>query len=189
MNIHKFSRNWNCTTVDYWLGPPIAMPNQSKGYHGILKQWWDHYKPANAGWLLISELNRVKPYFQSIYPTDSFKTLELFTDDANVDYHISLCDRSLPNKVSKVDVVVCQATLEHVHDPFTSMYNMAQVLNSGGIMTVHTHVQPFMYHPHPRDYIRFFPDWFIDMQNWIPEIQLVELVDHNGHIFAAYKKL
>lgn len=189
MNIHKFTRNWDCTQVDYWVGTPLHIPNQSRGYHGILSQWWNHYKKSNAKWLLVSELNVVKPYFQDVYPGDTFHTLELYAEPSAVDYRISLCDRNLPAVVANVDLVVCQATLEHVHDPWSAILNMSSILNSGGLLTIHTHVPPFHYHPYPRDYLRFFPDWFIDVQVHLPNLELLELCDNGGHIFSAYRKL
>ena len=136
LRIHKSTRQWDYTSVDFWLGPPFMVPNASTGYHGILKQWWDHYKINNAKWLLISEKNHIKEYFSAAYPGDHFSTLEFYTEEGTVDYRYNLCDRSIPPNLPKFDVVVCQATLEHVYDPYSAVANMISVLNKNGLLEI-----------------------------------------------------
>lgn len=72
MKIHKISKNWDFSLNDYWIGGRFPVPNQSKGYHGILKQWWEHYKLSPSSWLLVSETNNIKEYFSKLYPNDTF---------------------------------------------------------------------------------------------------------------------
>jgi SAM-dependent methyltransferase len=189
--IHKAGRNWDYDNTSHngWFGERFAVPNQSTGYHGILKQWWDFYKGENSSWLLMSEKNIVKPFFSTVYPSDTFSTLEYYADEQDVDYRFSLCDRNLAYHLPKFDVVLCQATLEHIYDPFTAMFNMAGLLNKNGVVLIHTHTPGFFYHPYPRDYLRYHPDWFIDLPEFIPNIELLELFDGNGHIFSAYRKV
>lgn len=197
MNIFKTQKVYNYNPDDQgWIGGKFSVPNASTGYHAILKQWWDTYKPNNASWLLISEKNNVKPYFEAEYPNDNFQTLEYFAERHEVDYQYDLCDRNLPINVLKFDSVVCQATLEHIYDPFSAMYNMINLLNKDGILTIHTHTPTYPYHAYPRDYLRFHPDWFQDMPQLIGNVELLELFDAgvdedklSGHIFSCYKKL
>jgi hypothetical protein len=189
LRIHKSTKQWDYTTEDFWLGTPFKVPNPSTGYHGILKQWWDHYKGNHSKWLLVSELNHIKEYFSRVYPGDQFNTLEFYASADQVDYRYNLCDRSIPDELPKFDIVVCQATLEHVYDPFSAVSNMVSVLNKNGLLTIHTHVQPYPYHPYPHDYVRFFSDWFIDIPKYIGSVELLDLCENDGHIFASYKKV
>jgi hypothetical protein len=61
--------------------------------------------------------------------------------------------------------------------------------NTGGSVLLHTHVPGMAYHPYPKDYLRFFPDWFLDAQSFIEKIVIKELVVVNQHIFAVYQKI
>ena len=47
----------------------------------------------------------------------------------------------------------------------------------------------YPYHNWPCDYLRYFPDWFRDVEQIIPNLKLVELYCKEGHAFAAYKKI
>lgn len=183
----KLSKDWDTSITDFWVGGTHSVKNTSGGYHGLLQQWWDHYKPINADWLLISEKNDVKSSFQVSYPKDSFSTLEYYSED--VDYQLNLCDRNFPNLHRKFDIILCQATLEHVYDPFTAVLNMTNLLSKNGVLLLHTHDPSMFYHPYPRDYFRFYSDWFIDLPNNIKNIELVELYNANSHFFAAYKNI
>jgi SAM-dependent methyltransferase len=189
--IHKAGRNWDydSTLHNGWFGERFVVPNQSTGYHGLLKQWWDFYKVDNSSWLLVSEKNTAKPYFSAIYPNDTFSTLEYYADEQDVDYRFNLCDRSIVYNLPKFDIVLCQATLEHVYDPFSAMLNMSSLLNKNGILLTHTHTPGFEYHPYPKDYIRYYSDWFIDIPKFIYNIELLELFDENNHIFSVYRKI
>ena len=190
MTVYKAQRPHNYTMHEGWFGGKFDIPNQSTAYHGLLKQWWERYKAENAKWLLISEKNRVKPYFQSLYPTDSFFTLEKYAESDEVDFNFDLCQRDLDKTIEdRFDVVLCQATLEHVYAPFNAVSNMLGLLNKNGILLMHTHTPPFHYHASPKDYIRYFPDWFLDIPEHFESVQLLELFDTDGgHIFSMYKK-
>ena len=59
----------------------------------------------------------------------------------------------------------------------------------GGVVVLHTHLPGFYYHPYPRDYFRFHPDWFEDIPKFILGCEMLELYTVNGHVFAAYRKV
>ena len=65
MKIHKGRTDWNLPLESNgWTGGRWVVNNQSKGYHGILKQWWDDTAADNQKWLLVSENSEVKKEFQ-----------------------------------------------------------------------------------------------------------------------------
>lgn len=51
----KVSKKWDYKKDDWYVGGRIPMNNQSEGYHGLLKQWWDYYKIPNSTWMLASK--------------------------------------------------------------------------------------------------------------------------------------
>lgn len=189
MNIHKSRQNWNLDVANgFWIGGHFPVANSSGGYHGILKQWWDHVPKKQNHWLLISEKNNVKQTFQSLYPTDTFNNVDLFYHESEVDFKIDICDKKQMLQLPSYDIIVCQATLEHLFNPIDAVYNMLDALKTHGSLLIHTHTQYTIYHPYPKDYFRFFPDWFIDVPKYGRNIQLLDLLDHDGHIFASYTK-
>lgn len=132
--------------------------------------------------------NLIKDSFSKMYPGDTFFTTEYFCNSHEVDYHLNLCDRTAIEKLPKFNMVVCQATFEHLYDPYSAMLNLTSCLTTNGILTIHTHVPGFFYHPHPRDYIRFYPDWFIDAAKFF-NVELLELCYDEVNIFSAYRKV
>lgn len=177
-------------TSEFWVGGQFSVPNLSGGYHGILQSWWEKYITPQSLVLLISENDDVKKTFEIRYPGTTFVTTNLYTVD-NVDYILNLCDSEFVNSFNvKFDIIVCQATLEHVYDPFNAIKNMSGLLNHNGLLLIHTHTPGFVYHPCPTDCLRFYPDWFKEIVNYIDNIQLLDLVHTNSfHIFAQYQKI
>ena len=84
--------------------------------------------------------------------------------------------------------VICQATFEHLLDPVAVLRKLVGVLEDGGHLFLHTHTPLFPYHEWPSDYVRFFPDWFRDVGQLIPEAEVIEIYCGQGHAFAAYRK-
>jgi len=52
-----------------------------------------------------------------------------------------------------------------------------------------THTPAYQYHGYPKDYLRYFPDWFKDVGGVLGNLALVELLCLDGHAFAAYRHL
>jgi len=189
-----FSENssiWNFELVsNFWVGGWLKVSNSSHGYHGILKQWWDFYvNNEKKNVLLISENNIVKNEFNTIYPNWDISTLDLYTEiqQDTCDICANICDEKLPEKY---DLIINQATLEHLYDPFGAMKNMCNSLNKDGYLISHSHAKNMDYHQYPRDYMRFMIDWWYDLPNNIPSIKLVELYEDEKliHVFSCYKK-
>jgi SAM-dependent methyltransferase len=57
-------------------------------------------------------------------------------------------------------LIVSQAMIEHLIDPYKHLRDLYSLLAPGGVMIVHTVTPGFGYHRHPVDCFRFFPDWF-----------------------------
>jgi SAM-dependent methyltransferase len=188
ITIHVSNKEWNYQGT--WVGGKFSAPNFSGGYHGILQQWWEYYGKDKFDWLLISENNVVKQCFKDAYPDVNFETLDYYDNlGKEVDLVLNLCDSAIIKNTKTYDIIVCQATFEHLYDPVTALKNLSSMLNPGGSVLIHTHVPGMKYHPYPKDYLRFYPDWFIDAQEFINGIILKELVVVSQHIFAVYQKV
>jgi SAM-dependent methyltransferase len=186
-NIWDYSRHNNV-----WVGGLFEVNNSSGGYHGILKQWWEHYIDVNEekNVLLVSEGNGVKKYFEDLYPKWSFKTTGKYYDiqGSEPDIIADICENdSLPK--NEFDLVICQATLEHVYNPWGVIKNFEKTLKSNGILLMHTHPPGFRYHSFPRDYFRFMKDWWYDIPVYLNSLNLLELyMDKNEVVFTTYIK-
>lgn len=189
----KDNRTWNFNIpTGFWIGGRHPASNLSQGFHGILKQWWDFYSSQldSPHVLLVSENLKVKEEFHATYPTWTIDVIDLFTELQN-ESNVIVADICKEQLEKKYDLIINQANLEHMYDPFGAMRNLTNSLNSGGYMITHTHAQNFHYHQFPRDYIRFMIDWWYDLPQQIENIELLELYedDNSHHVFTCYKKL
>jgi SAM-dependent methyltransferase len=187
MQVHMQEKNWVYEPYAPWVGGHHPAPNSTEGFHGILKQWWEYYGQNKKNWLLVCENDNVKKMFQSLYLDSNFRTLSFF-DDMNKgnDLIFNLCQPI--DITNKFDMVICQAIFEHLYDPVMAMRNLINLTASDGSILIHTHTPGFFYHPWPRDYLRFYPDWFLDVQKFLGGVTLKELCNTETNIFAVFKK-
>jgi SAM-dependent methyltransferase len=185
----KANLTWDLNRGGRGIGGWETFPNASRGYHGILLQWFEHYHSSGEV-LVVSESRSTAALFQKRYPRWTWITLDLFTDinEGQPDHVVDICGDMPGALVRRFGSILCQATLEHVYDPMAAMRNLAACLAPGGFFLLHTHTPPFMYHPCPRDYFRFNVDWFEDIEKHIPQLVLLELVAMDGHICCAFGK-
>jgi hypothetical protein len=185
------SKVWNAEYDRGW-GGWIPANNHSHGYHGLLSQWWSDYG-LGANCLLISETIEVANDFSKLYTSTNF---------ISTDYYIDLVDEgkthvlwnlydTIPKELKEgsFNSVISQATMEHLMDPVGVVRKLKDLLIEGGFIYLHTHTPLYPYHGWPRDYVRYFPDWFRDLPQILKELELVELYCKEGHVFAAYKKV
>lgn len=168
----------------------ILVPNVSGFYHGMLVRYFKQYGLGNKC-LLVSETKAVGLAFTRQFPPTHFVTTDFYLDlqpEPKCDVVWDLCSPSPPASLSNFNSVVCQATLEHVIDPMQVLRNLAAILNKDGHLFLQTHTPGFKYHPYPRDYLRYQPDWFEDVSKHIPHLSLIELLCVDGHAFAVYKR-
>jgi hypothetical protein len=182
----KYKKAWNVNADNGFIGNQFICSNSSSGYHGILKQWWEEYN-TGLDVLLISENNKVKQEFLDVYPKWNITTIGLNEDDIDINVDLCLFENPIENKY---DLIINQATLEHLYNPFQAIYNLMSVLKPNGIIVSHSHPPGFGYHQYPRDYFRFMIDWWIDLQKYIKKIELLEVYMYNNkHVFTMYRKI
>ena len=187
----KYNKEWDTNLYNWGIGGLFEVSNLSEGYHGILKQYWDTYNKGNDV-LLISENNKVKKEFSDKYPNWNIHTIDFYPEistNNDVDIIGDICNPINPI-LNTYDLIINQATLEHVYNPFQAMLNLTKSLKNEGILVTHTHPPSFPYHQFPRDYMRFMIDWWIDLPKYIDNIELLELyMKDDRHVFSCYKKL
>jgi SAM-dependent methyltransferase len=146
MIVHLTNGNWNYDYKKNWVGGKFPVSNLSEGYHGILTQWFNNRANNSKNCLLISENETVRDQFQKTYPNIKFKTLEFYEEmNENFDLRYNLCEPWQDvNHIEKFDIILCQATFEHLYDPCTAMRNLISVLNQSGTLLIHTHVLHLM---------------------------------------------
>lgn len=189
VTVYKTLGEWDYDMPKMWVGGRFLVSNLSGGYHGLLKQWWDKDFHNFKECLLISENGVVKKEFGEYYQNSNFKTLDFYENmNEDVDLKYNLCHSWKDLNIEKFDCIICQATFEHLYDPVTALKNLTRILKNTGKIYIHTHVPGFEYHQYPRDYFRFYPDWFFDAEEFVGNIELEELCVVDFHIFAAYVK-
>ena len=169
----------------------LRVPNVSGFYHGILCDWFTKYGLGDKC-LLISETRAVSEVFSQVYPGTEFIATDFYLElQPEPSCHVvwDLCNEHPPSELTTFGSVICQATLEHVVDPIQVMRNLSAVLSDGGFLYIQTHTPAYFYHPYPRDYLRYQPDWFEDVVKIVQSLTLIELLCVDGHAFAIYRRL
>ena len=171
--------------VGGWIGGHWEVVNESGGYHGLLKTWWDHFGLKGKG-LAIGEEGvggeNVKRKLRETYlQIENVYTVGFA--NADVIWDIT---KPLGNE-SKFDWIICQATLEHVKDPVAAIKNMADVLSPNGIMYIHSVGPDFPIHRYPVDCYRFLPD-ALDAFAELAKIKALDYFWSSKHWFAVYQK-
>jgi len=185
------NNTFNFELINGGYGNFIPVSNHSKGYHGILEQFIEKYKiKGNA--LLISESKKVASEMSNHFKALKFKSTDYYLDlkdNYETDFLWNLYDK-IPDelKKEKFDIIISQATFEHIMDPISIIKKFKNIITDDGYIYVHTHTQYFPYHPWPKDYLRFQIDWFLDLEKIVPNIKLIELISTGSHIFSLYKK-
>jgi hypothetical protein len=168
----------------------ILVPNVSGFYHGILRRWLEKFG-LGSKCLLISETKAVAAVFAKHYPATEFISTDFYLDlqpDPKCHVVWDLCSQTPPAELRGFHSIVCQATLEHVLDPVQVLRNLSAILAEGGHLFIQTHTPAYTYHPYPRDYLRYQPDWFQDVGKHLHSLTLTQLLCIDGHAFAVYRR-
>lgn len=180
-------KKWNDKIEGCAVGGWFGVSNSSQGYHGLEQQWWEYYAKQwrRPKVLLVSEGIVVKSEFNKIYPDWRITTTDRVGGE-NSDFTLDICESRI---VKQFNLIICQATMEHLYDPFGAIGNMVSMLSTGGVMIIHTHPPGFPRHDWPHDYFRFMDDWWKELPNQF-DIELLEFFNlNNYHVFACYKKI
>jgi hypothetical protein len=106
--------------------------------------------------LLAGEEGGVKNRFGEVYGFGEVVTTGIGKKE---DYYWNF-EESPSKKMGDYDVVVSQAVLEHLIDPYKHVVDLVGLTKSGGYLLFQTIMPGSGYHRAPVDCLRFYPDWF-----------------------------
>jgi len=171
------------------INATMKAPNLSHFFWTILFDFARKYRQGDDTWV-VAEPKAVLPMFKRELPgcnpvllQTSGKRGERYDTDLNI----------LRDYEKQFDIVFSQALLEHVCRPSIVLENFTRATKPGGIIVLHTHRPGRAFHPYPVDCVRFFKDFFTEMQKYLP-IELIEYIEHPStgpksyHVFVAYRK-
>jgi SAM-dependent methyltransferase len=158
------------------------LPNESSFYFGEIIKWAQDIIPSPKRVLLSGEGNSAAKYVQEKIRVKEMCTAGLL----DVDY-IWNFEEDPPN-MGQFNLIISQAILEHLLNPYKHMQDLTSLLFPGGYLIVHSIIPGFWYHRHPIDAIRFFPDWFEEIAKRL-NLSIVKKRIRRTQIFYMYKKI
>ncbi len=169
--------------VDNCLAYRVETPNESKFYHGEIMRWLRHLAPATI--LLAGEKREVAPIIANEVGASLVETAGLVEADHIWDFNLGV-----PSiiRARHYDVVVTQAILEHIVNPYGFVSKLAHLTEPGGHLIIHTHTPGFPYHRFPVDCLRYFPDWFEEVARHF-DLDVIDITTQAAHLFAVFRKV
>ena len=145
-----------------------------------------------GNWLLVSEPEEAgaqisqewkEKYLVNLPKIESIE-IALNTEWNSQEFQYDLCIYPVLHNPPKYSVVMHQSLLEHVVDPVTVMRNLNDFLLPGGIQVIQTVNIYSSLHRYPIDTLRFFPDFFENLSNYLP-VKCLDTFMENGSIYAV----
>jgi len=123
-----------------------------------------------------------KEHFNNLIDIDIFGT----SGEKGEYYEYDL--NKLMSVKKKYSMVFCQAVLEHVCRPSIFVENLVNFTKDRGFITCMSVGPKFGYHAFPIDCVRFFRDFYVDLQRYLP-IDLIEYEEDSIDCqFVLYQK-
>jgi SAM-dependent methyltransferase len=183
----EFQRNYG----DFHFGADysslaIPVPGKETGkVRGDIVKFLRDFNTPVTRLLLAGERNSVKPVFAEICRISEGQIATAGLHE-NMDFQWNY-ENDPPASIGRFDCIVSQAMLEHLLDPLKHVRDCAGLLNSGGHMIFHSVLPGFIYHRHPVDCLRFFPDWFEEVAKRL-HLVIQDKYIGDGHIIYVYRK-
>jgi hypothetical protein len=157
------------------------------GFHGVLLDYIEKFRTQDAKTiLLIAESFEAAKELNKAFSWAEISNLVDYSDKKKgSDYDVDLNIKQ--NFESNYDIILSQALLEHISNPFMAIENFTDLLHNNGLIVLHTHNYKMPYHAYPIDCVRFYKDWFYDLQNYLP-IEVIQFLEADVHLFCVYKK-
>jgi len=161
-----------------------GLPNESSFYFGEIIKWARDIIPRPKRTLLAGEDNKVVKYLQPKLQVKNVCTTGLLDVDYKWDFEEN------PPKIGQFDLIISQAILEHLLNPYKHMCDLVNLLVPNGFLIIHTVCPGHPYHRHPIDACRFYPDWFEGIAKRLNLNIIKKRIKDNklNHIFYMYQK-
>lgn len=157
------------------------LPNESGFCYGELVKWSKDINPRCV--LLVGEIKSTARILK-----EKINAFEVLTSGlSNVDYKWNF-EEDLPKIEKRFDLILSQAILEHLLNPYKHLQDLTNMIASKGYIIVHTVMPGFPYHRYPIDSVRFFPDWFEESAIRLG-LKVIRKRMNDTHIFYMYQKI
>lgn len=130
------------------------LDSESGYYHGEIIRWVQELSPEPKRTLLAGEAKQAAAELGKVMKLGKITTAGVL--DADMFWNFE----EKPPTMGTFDLIVSQAILEHLIDPYQHMLALNGLLAPEGHLLVHTVTPGFVYHRYPIDTYRFFPDFF-----------------------------
>jgi SAM-dependent methyltransferase len=158
------------------------LPSESSVYHGEIIKWAQDIFPPPKRVLLSGESKSTAEYVQ-----EKIKAKKVYTAGlADVNYKWDFEEN--PPRMGQFDLIISQAILEHLINPYKHVQDLVRLLLPGGYLIVHSVIPGFWYHRFPIDTVRFFPDWFQEIAKRL-DLSVIKKRIKKTHIFYMYNKI
>lgn len=152
-----------------FINQHIPAPNLSQAYHRTLIEYMKHYGVGDSI-LLVGEPEACKSVFYNHFGNVTVDVLS-YSGERGENY---INDLNILTDFDKTySTVFSQAVLEHVCRPSIYVENLSRLTKTGGHIVLMSVGPKFGYHRFPIDCVRFFKDFYEDLQRYIP-IKLCE---------------
>lgn len=157
------------------------LPSESGFYHGEVIRWVQELQTPPKRTLLAGEAKPATAELKKIMDLGEVTTTGVL--DVEVPWNFE--EPAPPMDV--FDLIISQAILEHLLDPYRHMCSLCDLLAPGGYLLIHTVTPGFVYHRYPIDTFRFFPDFFetvAEKKNLLVHRKRI----HDNHIFYMIQR-
>jgi len=168
------SNNYDAFSVD-------DLPNESGYYHGELIKWSADLYPNCV--LFAGEETKTAAYLKDKINAKKIITAGL----SEVDYRWNF-EHNAPDIPEKIDLIISHAIFEHLLNPYQHLSELVRLVETQGVLIIHTVMPGFRYHRYPIDTLRFYPDWFEEMADRL-QLKIVNKRIKEDHIFYMYQKI
>lgn len=135
----------------------LGLSKESRAIRGVIVDIIHKLEQKISRVLLPGEYNTDKSYYVKLF---GINPSDIVTAGIGGDMDYEWNFEVEPPEMGKFDLIVSQAMMEHLLNPYKHVADLSELLNPGGILIIHTHIPGFGYHRHPVDCVRFYPDWF-----------------------------
>lgn len=155
--------------------------NESGYYHGELIKWSADLYPNCV--LFAGETTEI-----AFFLKDKINAKKVITAGlSEVDYKWNF-EHNAPDILEKIDLIISHAIFEHLLNPYHHLSELAKLVETKGVLIIHTVMPGFRYHRYPVDTLRFYPDWFEEMADRL-QLKIVNKRIKEDHIFYMYQKI
>ena len=161
----------------------VIIPNTSGYIPAWLAKQIDAFDRKGT-WLLVTEPESARARFAEIDPSRTWEKIQ----------HEDGLDLNKDKATKTYDGIVFLFALEHVFNPVAALSWLSDSLAPGGrLFLTTTHCEPetvpHQYHAFPRDYHRFWPDWFVDLGEHVPLNLVAMKLDQTKCIYCVYERI